>query len=177
MTAFDYIEVLITPCMCPATQHQFSVKLFHILIYLISIGLNGSLEVLQQYHGRFLGSWTPIVMKENFSGIRVVYYPYISLYRSLLFIVHHRKCTLIYLNVITREDPSSKLLIEWQQQLTTLGELVSHRRRTDRHSQISKPGYLSVERYMVKVLLDDNLGQQWCVCHAFMQRSRWKRSY
>jgi len=54
MTAFDYIEVLITPCMCPATQHQLSVKFFHVLIDLISIGLNGTLEVMQQHHGRFL---------------------------------------------------------------------------------------------------------------------------
>jgi len=163
--------------MCPATQHQLSVKLFHILIDLISIGLNGTLEVMQQHHGRFLWSGTPVVMEEKFSGNRTAHSPYIALDSSFLFIVHHRKRTLIYLDVITRENPSSKMVIEWFEQFTALGEPVSHCRRADMHSKICKSGNLSVKRYMVKVLLDDNLCQKGCVCHAFMQGCRGKWGY
>ncbi|OQC55761.1 MAG: hypothetical protein BWX52_01969 [Bacteroidetes bacterium ADurb.Bin013] len=99
-------------------------------------------------------------MEKYFSGIRAAYRPYVPLDSSFLFIVHHRKRTLIYLDVITSQYPSSKMVIKWFEQLTALGEPVSHRRRADMHSKIRKSGNLSVERNMVKVLLDDNLGQQ-----------------
>jgi hypothetical protein len=75
-------------------------------------------------------------MKEHLCCIRTVNCPDVTFDSSLLLIVYHRKSTFINLDIVRRKNPSSEKIIKRLKQLTTLGEPVSHGRRTNTHPQV-----------------------------------------
>ncbi len=131
--------------MSPATKHQFPIECLKALVNLITVTLYCSLKAVQQQHGRLLGTGTSVIVEEDLAIVRIANNPQVTLNSTLLLIVDNGDGAFVYLNVIGRQDPSTKMVIEWFEQLAALGEPVSHCGRAYPHPKIRKPGYLPVK--------------------------------
>ena len=165
--------------MCPAAHHELAVKTLKAIIYLIAVALYSSPEVAQENHCRLFRAGSSVIVEEDLSVVRIANNPQITLHCSSLLIIYHREGTLVNLDIIGGQDPSSQMVIEWSEQLAALGEPVSHSGRAYPNPKIAKTGYLPVKREVIKIFLDDYLCQKSSICHAFVDGTigKWRYHY
>ena len=148
--------------MYPASQCRYAFQFFQDVVSGIAVRLYGSLIILEELQDHLGSPGTFIIGEEHQAVDHAPYQPQVTFYRPVLLVVDDGNRRFIGLDVIGGQDEFPQPVVGWPHQVGHIVEPDFDRRRGYADSQPFEHLYLTVEREMVHILPDHQVGQQRC---------------